>query len=59
VLCARAAPTFLAEGLIGMRGSEEGVLTVDPDYTFLAMTRFSEGLKVLWGKIFQQVQLCV
>jgi hypothetical protein len=42
-----------------LRSSGDVVLTVDPDYTFLAMTRFSEGLKALWGKIFQQVQLCV
>jgi len=30
-------------------------LTVDPDYTYLAMTRFSEGFKLFWGRIFGQV----
>lgn len=30
------------------------VLTIDPDYTFLAMTRFSEGLKQFWNQIFGQ-----
>lgn len=28
---------------------------VDPDYTLLAVNRFSEGMKAVWGKIFQQV----
>ena len=27
----------------------------DPDYTLLAVNRFSEGMKAVWGKIFQQV----
>lgn len=27
----------------------------DPDYTFLAMTRFAEGVKLFWGKVFGQV----
>jgi hypothetical protein len=27
---------------------------IDPDYTFLAMTRFSDGLKQFWNQIFGQ-----
>lgn len=57
-MCARAAPGFLAEGLIGMFPFST-VLTEDPDYTFLAMTRFSEGLKKFWTKIFGRVGLVV
>jgi hypothetical protein len=33
------------------------MLTGDPDYTLLAMTRFSEELKMFWGKIFGHVKL--
>ena len=57
VLCARAAPGFLAEGLIGLFTVEDR-LTGDPDYTFLAMTRFADGLKQFWGKIFGMVGCC-
>jgi hypothetical protein len=32
-----------------------GWLIEDPDYTFLAMTRFAEGVKLFWGKVFGQV----
>ena len=53
ILCARAAPGFLADALIGLSASEN-ILIVDPDYTFLAMTRFSEGLKQFWSQIFGQ-----
>ena len=34
------------------------LFTQDPDYTFLAMTRFAEGKKQFWGKICAQVR-CV
>lgn len=30
------------------------LLIADPDYTFLAMTRFSDGLKQFWSQIFGQ-----
>jgi hypothetical protein len=32
------------------------LLIGDPDYTFLAMTRFADGLKQFWGKIFGMVE---
>jgi BAR domain of APPL family len=34
----------------------KGALMRDPDYTFLAMTRFSEALKQFWGTIFAQAK---
>ena len=53
-LCARAAPGFLAEGIIGTTGRGAWLME-DPDYTFLALTRFAEGVKLFWGKVFGQV----
>jgi hypothetical protein len=35
----------------------DDAVDVDPDYTFLAMNRFAEGLKQFCGKIFGMVRL--
>lgn len=46
--------SWISSGGIDWSVCTKYILTVDPDYTFLAMTRFSEGLKQFWNQIFGQ-----